>query len=101
MQRVPAGRSTSTRRSPENRVRGALSRSRVMRLGWFMRLRTWRAGRSGGVRQIERGPRVCLGEQRQAAIGVHGGGMSDHAQHRNVRVAVAEGETFVQVVAVL
>src|SRR6478735_9110011 len=93
MTRVPAGKSTSTRRSPQNRVRGALSRSRVTKDGWFMG-----ASGLGRLGQIEARPRVRLGHQGQATIGIHGGGVADDAQHRDVRVAVAERETVVEVV---
>src|SRR5262245_23905338 len=97
MARVPGGKSTSISRSPEKRVRGALSRSRVTRQGWFIgevRAET----RSRG--EVEARPGVGFGEEREAFVRVHGRRMADDAEHRHVGVAVAEGEAVVEVVAV-
>src|SRR5688572_2258789 len=101
MQRVPGGRSTSTRRSPANTTRGALSRSSVTREGWSI---NWSFENRLGARasdrlaEVEARPAVGAGHQRQPAVGVHCGRVPDHAQHRYIRVAVAEGETFIEVI---
>src|SRR5690349_1040226 len=51
--------------------------------------------------EVELGPVVGLREQAEALVWIHGGGVPDDAQHRNVGVAVAEGVAVGEIEPVL
>src|SRR4051812_42861862 len=95
MQRVPGGRSTSTRRSPLKMVRGALLRSRVTTSGWDMTFSVH------GLVEREHRPAVGAGETFELAVRVHGSGVADDAEHGHVRVAVGVREAVVEIVTAL
>src|SRR5262245_57353297 len=91
MTRVPTGRSSRRKFSPETRMRGAESVSVVTtcsRLCGRVRGRMARMGSLGGLIEIEHRPVVAAGDRSETKIGVHGGRMTDDGEHREVGEAV-------------